>query len=86
MNVCENTRGWPSTAFRGVFAGFPVGPWPWRTVPETVMSRLGGWLPVRVRRVSEGSNLREKQRRDGTRLGWGGNRMTALRVWSQECR
>ncbi len=51
MNVCENTRGWPSTAWRGVLAGLAEGPLPWVTMPDTVTSKFGGWLPVPLREL-----------------------------------
>ena len=87
MNVCENTRGCPSTVLCGVFAGFAVGPLPWTTVPETVTSRFGGVLPVPIgKTIQLSSDQSEKRTCDGANLGWGGNRTTALRVWWRVCR
>jgi hypothetical protein len=45
MNVCENTRGWPSIVLAGVLVGFPAGPLPWVTFPETVTNSDGGCVP-----------------------------------------
>lgn len=41
MNVCEKTRGWPSTDLE-----FGGGFLPCKTLPETVTSREGGCVPV----------------------------------------
>lgn len=59
MNVCANTRGWPSTDLLGVDAGFPAGPFPCITVPDTVTSSEGGWLPMNT--VSGAANERAYQ-------------------------
>lgn len=73
MKVWENTRGWPSIARAGVFGGFPAGPLPWVTFPDTVTNNEGGWAP---RRLSDGS---ERQSND-TYLALGDNQTTVLRV------
>jgi hypothetical protein len=53
MNVCENTRGWPSGERIGVSGGFADGPGPWVTFPETVIRREGGCAPVDEGGLSE---------------------------------
>ena len=56
MNVWEKTRGWPSIDLAGVFGGFPEGPRPCVTFPDTVTSSDGGCVPTKERKcVSKGT-------------------------------
>lgn len=71
MKVCEKTLGCPSTVFAGVLGGFPLGPRPCVTLPETITSNEGGEVPVsnvnnqKVHRQTKGRNAHQGQ--DGSR-------------------